>query len=176
MEAKTRTAQILIVMKIVAWIAFIGFSIEAGSIFISYLVSLGNPEGARNIYNGINLLSLQQYDFSYYSAMVSYLFAIAAMKSTIWCMVIGVLSKINLSNPFTMEVALKLQGISYILLGTAIVSVLHNSSGKWLSKHTGDFYGTATTEEYLFMAGLVFIISQIYKRGVELQSENELTV
>jgi hypothetical protein len=37
----------------------------------------------------------------------------------------------------------------------------------WIGENAGEF---------LFMAGLVFIISPIFKRGVELQSENELTV
>ncbi|MBN2635649.1 MAG: DUF2975 domain-containing protein [Prolixibacteraceae bacterium] len=32
------------------------------------------------------------------------------------------------------------------------------------------------TGPFLFMAGLVFVISQIFKRGVEIQSENDLTV
>jgi hypothetical protein len=31
-------------------------------------------------------------------------------------------------------------------------------------------------KEFLFMASILFVISLIYKRGIELQTENELTV
>jgi hypothetical protein len=30
--------------------------------------------------------------------------------------------------------------------------------------------------ETLFLAGVVFVIAQIFKKGVEIQSENELTI
>lgn len=30
--------------------------------------------------------------------------------------------------------------------------------------------------EFVFMAGVVFVMSQIFKKGVEIQTENELTV
>jgi hypothetical protein len=32
------------------------------------------------------------------------------------------------------------------------------------------------TGEFLFLAGIVFVIAQIFKRGIEIQTENELTV
>jgi hypothetical protein len=31
-------------------------------------------------------------------------------------------------------------------------------------------------DEYLFIAGMIYIISQIFKRGIEIQEENNLTV
>lgn len=30
--------------------------------------------------------------------------------------------------------------------------------------------------EFLFMAGIIFIIAQVFKRGLEIQTENELTI
>lgn len=47
----------------------------------------------------------------------------------------------------------------------------------FISKRTGiDLVNHFNHGEYFFMAGIVYIISQIFKRGVELQEENELTV
>jgi hypothetical protein len=31
-------------------------------------------------------------------------------------------------------------------------------------------------KEYLFMAGIVFVIGQVFRRGLELQSENDYPV
>ena len=66
------------------------------------------------------------------------------------------------------EVARKLETISCVLLGLWIVSVLYNAYGVWLVKRTGIVQQTLATEEVIFIAGLVFIISQIFKRGVEI--------
>jgi hypothetical protein len=33
-----------------------------------------------------------------------------------------------------------------------------------------------TLNEFIFMAGVVFIMSQAFKRGVEIQSDNDLTI
>jgi hypothetical protein len=98
------------------------------------------------------------------------------MKSFVWFLVIKTLSKINLVNPFKMEVALTLEKISYVLFGTWIVGILSSAYTSRLLKITGELFGSWMTGEFIFMAGLVFIISQIFKRGVEIQSENELTV
>jgi hypothetical protein len=51
-----------------------------------------------------------------------------------------------------------------------------NGQTRWLSKQAGLSLQDWNGAEFLFVAGLVFIVSQIFKRGVEMQSENELTV
>ncbi|HEY3402474.1 MAG TPA: DUF2975 domain-containing protein [Ohtaekwangia sp.] len=176
-RTKTRTEQILTVMNILAWVAFIGFSIEAGALMISYGISFVNPEGAKNFYKGLDLFSLRETRFWDYTGVVSFMVAVAILKSTVWMQVIKVTSKINLVNPFTMEIASILEKISYSLFSIWLVGMLSNGYTQWLEKNTGvDYYGKFVQGEFIFMAGLVFIISQIFKRGVEIQSENELTV
>ena len=181
-KRKPKTEQILMVMRILAWVAFIGFMIQAGAVLISFGVSCVNPEGAKNLYKGLNLYNLRQYNFTYYVCRVSFIVVLLLMKSYVCFLVIKTLSKITLADPFKMEVAQTLEKISYVLFGAWIVGVLSSAYSSWLLKITGEFFGSGelfgsgSTEEFLFMAGLVFIISQIFKRGVEIQSENELTV
>jgi Protein of unknown function (DUF2975) len=172
----TKTEQILTVMNILAWVAFIGYAIEAGAILFSYGVSGINPEGAKNLYKGLNFYNLRQFNFWYYTCAVSFMVALSCMKSFVWYLVIKTLSKINLANPFKMEVAQTMERISYVLFGTWLVGMLSSAYTAWLMKQTGELFGNYVSGEFIFMAGLVFIISQIFKRGVEIQSENELTV
>jgi len=89
---------------------------------------------------------------------------------------IKVLSKVNLQNPFTTEVARLLERISVVLLGIAIVAFMNNAQAGWLLKTNGVAQYKLAIDEFLFMAGLVYIISQVFKRGVEIQTENDLTV
>jgi len=175
-KAKTRTEQILTVMHILAWVAFVGYMIEAGAILVSYGVSLINDEAAKDLYKGINLYNLRQLNFWSYTGSVSFMIALSLMKAYVSFLVIKTLSKVNLMNPFTIEVAKKLEKISHVLLEIWIVSMLSNAHTSWLLKTTGGLQGEWVKGDFIFMAGLVFVLSQIFKRGVEIQSENELTV
>jgi hypothetical protein len=176
METKTRTEQILKVMRVLTWIAFIGYCIEAGAILFSYTLSYNNPEGARNFYNGLDLFDLREVSFWYYTQVVSFNVAVSIMKAYVFFLVIKIFTKIDLSDPFKMDLALRLEKISYVLFGLSIVGMISRGHTGYLLDITGVEYGLKFTGEFLFMAGLIFIISQIFKRGVELQSENDLTV
>ncbi|MEO8149964.1 MAG: DUF2975 domain-containing protein [Bacteroidia bacterium] len=176
LKTKSKTEIILMVMHIVAWLAFIGFMIEAGALLVNYTVSLINPEATKNLYNKLNLVSLRQYSFSHYTMHMLLLMLVPILKAVVWYLAIKIAMKIKLANPFSMEVAIRVQNISYVLLGIWIVTVINMAQTSWLLKATGVQYGSEINSEYLFMAGLVFIISQVFKRGVEIQTENELTV
>ena len=54
--------------------------------------------------------------------------------------------------------------------------ILYNGQLKWLSKQVAGLQDRSLSAELIFYAGLVFVIAQIFKKGVEIQTENELTV
>ena len=173
---KTRTEQILKVMNVLTWIAFIGLMIEAGSILVSYGVCLVNPEGIRNLYKGLDLYKLWQFDFWHYTLTVAFMVALAILKAYVAHLVIKILSIIKLSNPFTMEISDILERISYFVLGIWAIGMLHNAHTEWLLKRVTGISEDAVSGESILIAGIVFIMSQIFKKGVEIQSENDLTV
>jgi hypothetical protein len=175
-KTKTRTQGILTIMHILAWLAFIGFMIKAGVILISYGVSCVNPEAARNLYMGLNLYNLSQFSFWHYTLSVFLMVAILFAKAFAFFLAIRILMNVNMANPFKIEVARIIQRIGYVLLITWFIAVAANAHTDWLLKTTGELYGDWVETEIIFMAGLVFIISQVFKRGVEIQSENDLTV
>ena len=176
-----KTDQVLTVMKIFAWIAFFGYSIQCGSYLISYIVSWFNPQAASDIYKGLDLFGMKEHSNVKYTIFVASLVAVAGLKANIWYRVTQIIPKIKIENPFTIEVARRLEKISLILLIIWILGYAGSAYAGWLSR-TFEFVVNSETlrslnsGEFLFMAGLLFIVSQIYKRGVELQSENELTV
>ncbi len=173
---KTRTEQILAVMPILAWVALAGFIIEGGALLISYGLSWVNPDAAKDLYRGLNLYNLRQFNFWHYTLSVSFLVALSLMKAYVSWLVVGLLSKFNLKNPFTLDVARRLEKISIFSFGTWVVTMLCNANTSWLMKITGELHGNWLSGEFIFMVGIVFIMSQVFKRGVEIQSENELTV
>ena len=173
---RTKTGTILILMNIVAWLAVAGFIIKAGAILISYSISIGNPEGAKNLYNGLNMYNLRQFNIWHYTGVILHMIILLGLEAYTAFLVTRVLSKIKMANPFTIEVSKILERISYVILAIWVVSILYNSHVVWLAKQVTGAQPDLISDEFLLIAGVVFVFSQIFKKGVELQSENELTV
>jgi hypothetical protein len=173
---KTKTEQILAVMNVLAWITFIGLMVKAGAILVSYGISTFNLFPPKNLYKGLDLSQLKEFSFFHYTVSVSFMVAILILEAYVAFLVTSALSKIKMANPFTIEVSHILERISYFILGIWIVAMLSNVHTGWLSKRVDGLQLNTIPGEFIFLAGVVFVFSQIFKKGVEIQSENELTV
>ncbi len=175
-RSKSRTQTILVVMNVLCWLAFFGLMLDTGGTLFSYVLSLFNPEAARGMYPGVDLYTLSQVDFKHYTAGVLLRASVSGLKGYVFYVMIQVLNTVNLANPFTMPVAVNLQKMSYLALAAWALGVIQSAHSSWVMDNTGwklqEFYSA----EFFLMAGLVYIISQVFKRGVELQEEKELTV
>jgi hypothetical protein len=173
---KTKTQRILVVMNILAWIAFIELIVAAGAILISYGVSTQNPIAAKNLFMGMNYYLLRQADLWKYTGLVAFVVFFLVIKAYIAWLVIKVLSKIRLENPFTIDIATRLERISYFIFGAAVMTFFYSTYIEWLLTTFPLLPEKFIPGEFLSLAGVVFIIAQIFKRGVEIQAENDLTV
>lgn len=176
MIKNTRTQRILKVMYVLAWIAFVGLSIDCGAMIVAYIVSVVSPEFTGDLYKSLNLSSLYQYSFLHYTFAASFIITVACMKAHIAYLLIRALSDVNMANPFKIEVVRILEKISIVLIGAAVVIMIGNAHAAWLLKQSGIVTLQPDMGQYVFVAGLVFIISQVFRRGVEIQTENDLTV
>lgn len=172
----TRTEIILVIMKVVAWLAFIGLSIEAGAILTSFTVSIVSPDFSGKLYKELYLENLQAYSFLHYIYYCVTLAGLAVLKAHIAYLVIKAMDKINLKNPFTLNFVTKLERISYLIFVTWLIVIMNNAYSEWLQKRIADLELSITSGEFILVAGILYIFSQIFRRGVELQQENELTI
>ena len=176
---KTKTEKILMVLKFLALLGGIWYSILWGSQLLTLIASFISPDWAKRTYEvDLNLFSIRDHSTWYYVYAMCLTIAVSALKATIWYVVYGLLLKLKLQTPFSKEVEKKLERIAYLLLGVWIVSsIFWKIYAYYLSQATGiQLPATNTGDEYLFIAGIVYIISQIFKRGIEIQEENQLTV
>jgi hypothetical protein len=176
---KTKTETILTVSKFLALLGGIWYSILCGSQLLTLVASFINPEWAKHTYEAdLNLFSIRGHSIGFYVFAMCLTIAVSALKAIIWYVVFGLLSKLKLQTPFSMEVEKKLEGIAYLLLGVWIVSTIFwKTCIFYVSTNTGIQLAINNNgSEYLFMAGMIYIISQVFKRGIEIQEENQLTV
>lgn len=175
---KTKQDEILTGLKILAYLGMIAYAMMCGSQLISWFVSFKNPEIAKHFY-AVNqdLFKLRAHDMWYFTSAMSLVIAAGAVKVWIWILGIRLLSKLNLQNPFSPEPANKIRKIACLLFGIWVIGVLEKGYFRWLSKNTGEVLGDIGTQgEFLFMAGIAYIVYRIFKRGIEIEEENRLTV
>jgi hypothetical protein len=176
MKGKSNTELILKVMHVLAWVVFIGLCIEAGAMLISYGVSLFNPVAAGDLYKGMNLSGAMEYSFWQYTYVVSLMVGLVAAKAYAAFLVIKIFGKLNLSHPFEGGVALLIERVSHVILGMGVLVLISNAYADWLDNRGVSVPGGEDVEGFLFLAGIIFIVAQIFKKGTELQAENELTI
>jgi hypothetical protein len=174
---RTNTSLILKTMNIVFWIVFIGLCIRTGAIAISFAVSLFvNSEGSKNLYLGLDLSDLYYFSLRHYVSVVSVVLSLSALKAYIAFLVVKIFMNFNFSNPFNTTVSSLISRISHFALGTGILAMIANGYANWLVKKGVAVPLSWESSEFLFLAGVIFIIAQVFKRGIEIQTENDLTV
>jgi hypothetical protein len=176
---KIKTETILSISKYLAFLGFVAYAIQCGGQLTTLVASFINPDWAKRTYEvDLNLFSIREHSISFYVYAMCLTIAVSALKAFIWYVVFELLSKLKLQTPFSMEVEKKLERIAYLLLAVWIVSsIFWKTYIYYLSQATGiQLPANSSGDEYLFMAGMIYIISQVFKRGIEIQEENDLTV
>lgn len=185
MEIKISTSQILKVLEILSWIIFIGLCVEAGSIIVNTFISLFiNPNGVENFWKGSEYLSsLYQFDYGYFMVVAIIMCIVALLKAIMFYIIVKMFAnkKLDFYNPFSLELRKFISQLSYLALGIGLFSKSGDEYSELFSKQGLQSFNLQLlnlegADVWLFMAVILFIISHIVKRGVEIQMENELTI
>jgi len=185
MGKKTRTEKTLKIINVLAWIIFVGTLVKSGIILISFIITLFKPESV--VFKDIDVFRVGTSPGTYFyeireSHLWNYIFYVITIilwtltKSYLAYLIIKLLSKINLINPFSIEIANRIVKISYTLIFIWGFSFVVNFFDKWAALTIGLEPQFEVRGEFLFIAGLVYLIGNIFKRGVEIQNENKLTI
>lgn len=173
-----KTNVIMKLMNIIFWILFIGLCIKTGAIIVSFFVSIFvNPEGAKNLYLGLNLFDIYNDNFNNYVGVVSFIIVLSGMKAYLAFLAVKLFMKFDLNYPFNENVAALISKIGYYALSIGLVAYIADQSSGRLLKRGGEISNINWgAEEFLFFAGIIYILALVFKRGIEIQNENELTI
>ena len=173
---KLSTKLILEILKVLTWIAFIGLCIKTGAILVSSIVSLFNPQASGDLYMGLDLSEFYSAGIWHYFSILSLIISVEALKAYMFYLVIKLFSALDLEQPFSLSVGSLLIKISRAALMIWIVATIGNSYIRGYAARGLNFEYDWGGDAFLFLAGIIFVIAHIFKRGLELQNENELTV
>ena len=112
--------------------------------------------------------------------MYSFVLAISILKAVLFYVVIVLVSKIDISNPFNSFVSRQISQISYYTLSIGLLSYIARQSAKNLmhyglvTENLNQFW--ADSQAFILMAAVIYVIATIFNKGIEIQNENDLTV
>lgn len=172
------------VLYILSWIIFVGVCIEAGGfIFNSFFTLAINPVDAKHFWPGIDLSDLYKFDHGHFFAETIYMIIVAVMRAWLFYLIIKILhdKKVNMDQPFNKEMGRFIFNISYVALFIGFFSWGGVKYTEWLIKQGVkmpdiQYLRLGGADVWLFMGVTLLVIAQIFKRGIEIQTENELTV
>ncbi|MFD2034719.1 DUF2975 domain-containing protein [Belliella marina] len=179
-KKKWETQPGLMLITIVIWSVFIGLCIKTGAVLFNFIYSLFNPLVAQNLYEGLDLSTLLEQNFWHYISVLSLILVITGLKAFIFYLMIRIFLKINLMHPFSKEISKLISQIGQVAIQIALLLIITNGYFKWLLKRGFElselWSNTGGAFEYLLMGIIVYAISRVFNRGLEIQSENELTI
>jgi len=183
-DMKISTMQTLKVLYVLVWIIFIGICIEAGGwIFSTFYTLEINPINAHRSWPGLDLSSLYEYGRGYFLAEMAQISLVSIMKAVLFYLIIDILQdkRLDITQPFSKNVGRFLFRMSYLSLLIGLFSRSGAKYSEWLlSKGVKlpdlQYLRLGGADVWLFMGVTIFVIAQVFKRGIEIQTENELTV
>lgn len=183
MEIKISTQQVLKILLVISWIIFIGVSIEAGGFICNAVFTMFNPEAVKNLWQQVDLSNLYQFDHGHFFVVNIFMSIVAVLRATLFYVIVKFLQekKLNMSQPFSKEMVRFIVTLAWLSFGISLFSGWGVKYTEWLVTQgvkmpDAQYLRLGGADVWLFMGVILVVIAQIFKRGIEIQTENELTV
>jgi hypothetical protein len=176
--------QILKALLVLSWIIFIGLCVRTGAYIFNMIFLLTvNPFGSHYFWDGADLSGLLAFDRGYFMVITLLMIIVSIFKSLMFYWIIKILhdNKLDMRQPFNKEVCSFIFKLSYASLVIGLFSGWAAGHSEWLGKKGALMPSLESMHvdgagAWWFIAIILFVIGHIFKRGIEIQAENELTI
>jgi len=171
---------VFIGLHIVAWIIFVGLCIEAGGLLVNFLFSLFNPDFVHNLYQKLDLSEMYENSKLAFFGIYGFILSVSILKAYLFYLVIILMLKLDLTKPFNTFVSKQILKLSYYTLAIGLFSYIARQTAKnlesygFVTDNLNQFWGDS--QAFILMGAVIYIIATIFKKGVDIQNENDLTV
>lgn len=183
MELKMNTKQVLNLLLIFCWIIFVGLCIEAGAFITNAVFAIINPAIIPRLWQQVDLSELYKYNYGYFFVLTLIVGIVSVIKAWLFFLMIKTLhnKNLNVHQPFNKELRHFVFYLSYLALGIGLFSAYGIKYSAWIGAQgvkmpDSQDLRIGGADVWLFMAVILFVIAHIFKRGIEIQTENELTI
>ena len=183
MEIKISKRQTWNILLVLSWIIFTGLCIQAGGFMVNAIFAIVNPAIITRLWREIDLSDLLKHDNGHFFVITSILSIVAIVKAGLFFLIIKILHNkdLDMSQPFSKKVRRFVFRMSYAALLIGLFSMYGARYTEWLTKQgikmpDTQYMQLGGYDVWLFMGVILFIIAQIFNKGIEIQSENDLTI
>lgn len=167
-------------LLVIAWVIFVGLCIEAGGLLVNFFFSMYHPALVPNLYQKLDLTKMYSENKWDFFKIYSFILVIAILKAHLFYIVVRLMHKLDLSNPFNAFVAKQILQISYYTFSIGLLSYIARETVKriqvngYVTADLNTFW--ADSQAFILMSAIIYIIAIIFKKGLAMQSEIDLTV
>jgi hypothetical protein len=164
----------------VAYIIFVGLCIEAGGLIVNFIFSLFKPEFIQNLYQKLDLTVMYKESKLAFFGIYGFILFISGMKAFLFYVVIRLMHKMDLTKPFDTFVSNQILQISYYTLSIGLFSYIARQITNnlmhygFVTDSLNQFW--ADSQAFILMGAVIYIIATIFKKGVDIQEENDSIV
>ncbi len=178
------SSRVLQVLYVISWIIFIGLGIQAGALITNLAFTLANkPEIVSKLWKEVDLTALYHFHEGGFVQMLSLIIIVAVLKAILFYVIIKLIHsrQIDFSKPFSFAMERFLLNLGYLSLGIGLFSfwairLATNFAKSGVNMPDSSELKIGGPDVWLFMGVIMFVIAFIFKKGIDLQSENDLTV
>lgn len=178
-----KTKVILILLYIIAWIIFVGLSIEAGGFITNAVFVLVKPDAVPYLWQQVDLRDLLQYGHGFFFTLVTIISIVTVLKAILFYLIISILhnKKIKIEQPFTNIAQRFILRIASLSLLIGLFSIIGAKGAAWLNAQGVkmpdlESLHLSGADVWVFMSIALFVVASVFRKGIELQTEQDLTV
>lgn len=167
-------------IQVICWLIFLGYCIQTGTLLFNYIFSLFKPIATHNLHLGLDLSELYLKSKPIYTFVFTLMVVISTLKAYIFFIALKLFKTLNITKPFSENVSAIITKITYFTFSIGIISII---TQEFVNQLSDKGYNMGLVERYwndggayLVMAAILFAITFIFKKGIEIQIENDLTV
>jgi hypothetical protein len=171
------------ILYVLSWLIFIGVCIEAGGFITNAVFTLIRPAVVSRLWHEADLSGLLAYNRWYFFILTLFMSIVAVLRACMFYQIIKILHdrKLDMSQPFSRAIQRFILKLSLIALLIGLFSGWGVTYADGLVKQGVAMPGVqylrlGGADVWLFMSVVLFVIAQMFRRGIEIQSENELTI
>lgn len=184
MEIKISAKIVKNVLLFITWILFIGLCVQAGNFLCNaiFAVALNSTENSQ-FWKVTDLSALFQYNETYFITQTSLMVIVVVMKAILFYLILKLLlnKSFDFSKPFNEDFKKFISMTGYLTLGLGIFSNWGSNyaasiKNSGVAMPTLESMELAGADVWIFMSVTLFVIAYIVKKGIEIQTENDLTI
>ena len=175
-----KTDLVIKFLHVISWIIFIALCYQTGALMFNYAFMQFRVFPPENQYLILDLSELFTQSEIYFGLLFGLAIGVNGLKAYTFYLITVIFQYLNLHKPFSQEISSLISKISYYIFAVGILGAIANGVNQDLAKqgfpveNAWEYWDDYSA--FLMMAAVVFVIAQIFKKGMEIQSENDLTV